>query len=139
LVQGIEQLKARLAKSGVTLESAAGAAMLQAGEVVASSAKFLVPKDTGHLAASIKVSGLLRTPRDNLKVEISAGDESTIVQGRVSFQLAKIVELGTVKRRAEPFLRPAMRMNSRKIRTMIRKAMREAIKVANGSNTTAGT
>ena len=138
-IQGIDALQARLKRSGQTLTSDASAALLDAGAAVVATAKFMVPKETGHLAASIVCSQVKPTRKGNLMVEITAGDETTLVEGRVKFQLAKIIEFGTVNRPPQPFLRPAIKLNSRKNRNAIRKAMRNAIKVANGTNTTAGT
>lgn len=139
MVQGIDRLKQRLFQSGQTLEVVVQDAMFSGADEVVAMAKLMVPKDSGKLAASITRSGMMKTPRGNAKVEISAGDGSTIVGTRAKFQLAQIIELGAEGHPAQPFLRPALRLKSRAIRTKIRAAMRAAIKVANGSNTASGT
>lgn len=138
-VEGIDRLKRRLTASGQTLERVVEEAMFNGADEVVSMARLMVPKDSGKLANSITRSGMLKTPKGNAKIEISAGDASTIVGTRVKFQLAQIVELGAVGHPAQPFLRPALRLKSRAIRTKIRAAMRAAIKVANGTNTASGT
>ena len=82
----------------------------KAGEVVAERARGLVPVDTGALKASIRVVRLKGDPKQNIRVY--AGNR---VQGgsrmkgaaRGAFY-AHMVEYGTVKMPAKPFLRPAL-------------------------------
>ena len=73
----------------------------KAGELVADRARLNVPVDTGKLKASIRVVRLKGDPK--LDVRVYAGSRE---KGGAFY--AHMVEYGTVKMRARPYLRPAL-------------------------------
>lgn len=73
----------------------------KAGEIVAAKAKQIVPVDTGRLKDSIRVVRLHGDPKQNIRVY--AGNR---LKGSPFY--AHMVEYGTVKKAARPFLRPAL-------------------------------
>jgi HK97 gp10 family phage protein len=82
----------------------------QAGEIIADRARALCPVDTGALKKSIRVRRLKGDPK--LDVRIYAGNRvegGSMKKGaaRGAFY-AHMVEYGTVKMPAKPFLRPAL-------------------------------
>lgn len=102
--------------------------MLAGADKVVATARLLVPRDSGHLASTIRRSGIQQTKHANLMVEVMAGDATTVVGARKNFQLARLIEFGTQSRSAEPYMRPAMRRHRNAIRGNIRRAMSRAIK-----------
>lgn len=129
MVEGIDKLKHTFEKLGRDLLKAAHPAMLEGGDAIVASARLLVPVDEGDLRATIRRSGILKTRRKgNDMVEVSAGDESTIVGKSKQFQLARIIEFGTATKQAEPFMRPAQRRHNGPIRQRMRRAISDAIK-----------
>ncbi len=72
-----------------------------AGEMIATSARQKVPVDTGRLKDSIRVTRLKGDPKMNIRVY--AGNR---LKGGPFY--AHMVEYGTVKMAAKPFLRPAL-------------------------------
>ncbi len=73
----------------------------KAGEIVAADARRRVPVDTGKLKATIRVVRLKNDAKNNIRVY--AGNR----QKDGPFY-AHMVEYGTVKMKARPFLRPAL-------------------------------
>jgi len=73
----------------------------KAGEVVADRARQNVPVQTGTLKDSIRVTRLKGDPKLNIRVY--AGNRK---KGGAFY--AHMVEYGTVKMRARPYLRPAL-------------------------------
>ena len=73
----------------------------RAGEIVGEKARQLVPVDTGKLKATIRVARLKGDPKQNIRVY--AGNR---LKGGAFY--AHMVEKGTVKMKAKPFLRPAL-------------------------------
>lgn len=128
MVEGIDKLKLRFQLYSKKILSEARPAMLAGADKVVGTAKLLVPRDSGHLATTIKRSGIQKTKKGNDMVEISAGDASTTVGARKQFQLARIVEFGAQGRPAQPYLRPAMRRHRNAIRSAMRRAMGRALK-----------
>lgn len=80
----------------------------RAGERVADRARSLAPRDTGQLADSID-SGV-EMGSHGLEARIGpAEDRNARAEGRrANEDVARFVELGTSRRRASPFLRPAL-------------------------------
>ena len=74
-----------------------------AAEQVAERARVLVPKDTHALEKSIRVVRLKGDPK--LNVRVYAGNRKRRKEGGAFY--AHMVEYGTVKMKAKPFLRPA--------------------------------
>lgn len=127
-IEGIEKLRLRFAMLGKDLLDAAKPAMLESGDRVVQTARMLVPKDSGHLASTIKRSEVRKTKKGNVVVLVSAGDESTRVGAGNQFQLARLIEFGHQKRSAQPYMRPAWRQNKRSIAKNIRSAITAEIK-----------
>jgi len=73
----------------------------KAGEVVAAKARSLVPVKTGKLKDTIRVVRLKGDPKLNIRVY--AGNR---IKGGAFY--AHMVEYGTVKTKAKPFMRPAL-------------------------------
>jgi HK97 gp10 family phage protein len=128
-VEGIDKLKANFVRLGKKLSVAAHPAMLEGADRVVQTAKALVPKDTGHLASTIKRSDVEKTrKKQNDMVVISAGDDTTLVGARKQFQLARLIEFGTQNRPAEPYMRPAWRQHKASITSKMRRAISDAIR-----------
>jgi len=85
----------------------------RAAEVIAEDARRRVPVDSGKLKSTIRVTRLKGDPRRN--VRIYAGNRKK--QGAF---YAHMIEFGTVKMKAKPFLRPAVNASKAKIQGIIR-------------------
>lgn len=100
-IQGAAEVERILKELAPEVASRIGDAGLRAGaKVIATEAKRLVPVDTGKLRDSIAVQ-VEKKRRDD--------DERLVVVGfkRPSSAIAHLVEFGTVKMAARPFMRPA--------------------------------
>lgn len=73
----------------------------KAGEIVAERARGLVPVNTGKLRDSIRVVRLKGDPKQNIRVYAGNREKNGAFY-------AHMVEYGTVKMPAKPFLRPAL-------------------------------
>jgi HK97 gp10 family phage protein len=80
----------------------------KAGEVVAKAARQKVPVDTGKLRETIRVTRLPGDPKQDIRVY--AGSRK---KGEAYY--AHMVEYGTVKMKAKPFLRPALNQSKTEI------------------------
>jgi len=85
----------------------------RAAEVVATDARRRVPVDSGKLKSSIRVTRLHGDTRRNVRVY--AGNRT---KGGAYY--AHMVECGTVKMRAKPFLRPALNASKSQIQSILR-------------------
>jgi len=83
-----------------------------AGELVAARARGLVPVDSGKLKDSIRVTRLKGDPKQNIRVY--AGNRN---KGGAFY--AHMVEYGTVKMKAKPFLRPALNESKSSIKNIV--------------------
>ncbi len=90
-------------------ETAHQDAMLAAAKVVAAEARQLVPVRTGNLRDSIRVRSSPKRYKPGALV-IASGSTKAGAKG----YHAKLVELGTVKMAARPFLEPAARTTQSK-------------------------
>jgi len=87
-----------------------------AARMVLTDARRLVPKDTGRLASQIEVQ----------RGKYPSGDWEVIAQPRGSYGdkfYAIFVELGTIDTPTQPYMRPALKKNNRKIKNMIQRAL----------------
>ncbi len=84
----------------------------KAGEIIAADARRRVPVDTGRLKDSIRVTRLKGDPKQNIRVY--AGNR---LKGGPFY--AHMVEYGTVKMRARPFLRPALNGSKAQIKQIM--------------------
>lgn len=130
-VEGIPKLRAYFATVEKQLLEAAIPPMLDGAEKIAASARQLVPRDTGHLASTIRTTGKEKTRNHgNPMTRVLAGDDSTKVGSpNKIYQLARIKEFGARKsgQAAQPFLRPAARRHRPAIRAAIRRAIMQAV------------
>jgi HK97 gp10 family phage protein len=125
MVQGLDKVRRRLvdiipAKVRAEMERA----MLESAELIVAGAKLRVPVDEGDVRDSIRHHGVKEGRRGGLYVAITAGDKSTENDG---YQVARLLEFGTMKMAAQPFLLPAYRANRRRARARMRRAARDAI------------
>ena len=125
MVQGIDKLKRRLvdeipAKVRAEMERA----MLDSADQIVAGARLRVPVDEGDVRDSIRHHGIREGKRGGLYIAITAGDRSTENDG---YQVARLLEFGTMKMPAQPFLLPAYRANRRRARARMRRAARDAI------------
>lgn len=127
MVDGIPELKARFERIKHKLMAAVEEPMKEGANKIADSARQLVPRESGRLRASIRVTDLEKTRNHkNPMIRVIAG-EGYIVGKRAKFNLARIKEFGTAKQRAEPFLRPSARRHRPTIRAAIRRAIMQAL------------
>lgn len=131
MVQGIDKLRKRLVDDiPEKVREALKAGMIEAANAVASGARLRVPVDSGELRDTIRVTDIRVTKAGNLAISVLAGDSTTFVSSPgsgVEFQLARLIEFGTQKRPATPFLTSAYRAQRRRSRTIMRNAARNAI------------
>lgn len=99
-------------------------AMTESANIIVAGAKLRVPVDEGHVRDSIRQHGVREGKRGNLYVAITAGDKTT---EHDSYQVARLLEFGTQKMPAQPFLLPAYRANRRRTQSRMRRAIRDAI------------
>lgn len=97
IVMGVEELKRKLAALSNSLATeGVEKATLAAGYVVETRAKIYVPVDTGFLRSTIQTK-VAEKARERVTVDVSA-----------FAHYAPFVELGTVRMRQRPYLRPAV-------------------------------
>jgi HK97 gp10 family phage protein len=125
MVQGMDKVRRRLvdeipAKVRAELERA----MLESANVIVAGARLRVPVDEGDVRASIRQHGVRVGKKGGLYVAITAGDKSTENRG---YQVARLLEFGTQKMPAQPFMLPAFRANRKRAQARMRRAMRDAI------------
>jgi HK97 gp10 family phage protein len=81
----------------------------RAGHLVAESARAMVPVRTGKLKSTIRVVRLKGDPKQNIRVY--AGSRKKDSSGDLGAYYAHMIENGTIKSPARPFLRPALNKN----------------------------
>ena len=85
-----------------------GVWLAKAGDRVADRARSLCPSDTGQLRDSID-SDVTSEGLGGMEARIGpTTDRDQRSEGKVNADVARWVELGTSRRRAQPFLRPAL-------------------------------
>ncbi len=147
-ILGRRKLERRLAQMPETARAEIRIAMEKSADEIVAGMKLLVPVDTGKLRDTVgwtwgeAPKGALilgRTKkasiasRAGLSITIYAGDETTMVGKRSQFQLARLIEFGTVEMAAQPFFFPAWRLGRKRARRRIaRAASKAAKKVAAG-------
>lgn len=100
---------------GPVIEKAVAEASVKAAEQVAADARRLVPVNSGELQASIRA----------VKSKFKDGGAIIMAGSKKAFY-AHMVEYGTVKKSARPFLRPALKKNKNKTKKTIEEAVRTA-------------
>lgn len=100
-IKGAREMEKLLLQLGPRLAAKAGDQSLRAGaKPIVDAAKRLVPVDTGKLRRSI-TARISRAYRANQRIIL-------IGFTRPRSAIAHLVEFGTVKMRAQPFMRPAL-------------------------------
>jgi len=146
MVDGIKALEKRLTKTiPEAIRKAASDAMEKGAQEVVDMMKRRVPRDTGELANTIgwtwgdapkgsMVIGEVQNRKYNtMRIVIFAGSEKTRVGSRNQFQLARLLEFGTQEMGPKPFFYGSWRVNRKRVRSRITRAIREAIKRENGA------
>lgn len=124
-IDGLENLDRKLAKLAKALpETVQKAALAEGGEIIASEARLLVPVDSGNLRDSITVSD--ERLGGAFKMDSGLGSRSVQVfigprtrGGRPDGFYGHMVEFGTVKMAAQPFMRPAFDSTEGQVRSRI--------------------
>jgi HK97 gp10 family phage protein len=98
--------------------------MIESADLIVRGAKLRVPVDEGDVQDSIRQHGVREGKRGGLYVAMTAGDRSTEAD---TYQVARLLEFGTMKMPAQPYLLPAFRANRRRAKTRMRRAVRDAI------------
>jgi HK97 gp10 family phage protein len=125
MVQGIDKLQRRLVDViPKQVRAQLEAAMLESAVLIEAGAKLRVPVETGEVRDSIRHGPVGTGKRGGLYVAVTAGDRST---ENNNYQVARLLEFGTQKMPAQPFLLPAYRANRRRSITRMRKAIKDAI------------
>jgi HK97 gp10 family phage protein len=128
-MSGAQALKKQLADLSPDIRKGVSAAMARGADRVVRRAQTLVPKRSGQLASTIHRTDAKTDRRGRMYVVIVAGSSATEETGSGgTYQLARLVEFGTVKAPAEPFFFPAFRSQRSGIRTAIRRAIRAAVR-----------
>lgn len=128
---GIGRLKARLAAIPQDVKAAVQPALTKQANAMADSMRSLAPVDTGKLRDSIAV-----TPPDASTPPYSTPGGKMIVPetsvaitaGNKDVRYAHLVEFGTVKMSAEPYFWPAVRLNQKKAKAAIKRAISTAVR-----------
>ena len=161
-VTGTEELAKRVRAIEDALIAGAPAALEAGAKPVLEMMLRLVSRDTGTLARTIRFSlgaarGGVKTFKKNPRSTrrgrtyiagyITAGDETTIKRGNPpgrkrkkggrapgakGWQLARLIEFGTVKMSPKPYFFPSWRSQKAKVRTIIAIHMNRAFKKGGG-------
>lgn len=143
-LKGLPNLKRKLIRLKEQTAAEVRPAMERAADQIVASMKNLVPVDDGTLRDSIgwtwgdapKRSFSVSTQIGSNKLTIFAGSEKAYYARWVEFGTAAHEAGGKFKgaqnpgARAQPFFFPSYRANRRQVKTMIRKAIRDAVKKA---------
>ncbi|WP_306113272.1 MULTISPECIES: HK97-gp10 family putative phage morphogenesis protein [unclassified Roseovarius] len=108
-------------------------ALVKGAQDIADAMETLVPEDTGDLQNTITVTG----PNDTTPAYAAGGGKRTagpqqalVTVGSPEVRYGHIVEFGSVKTEAQPFMRPAFRLKKAKVMRRIQTAVNKVIKKA---------
>jgi HK97 gp10 family phage protein len=125
MVQGLDKLKRRLVdEMPKRVRAEMERAMLESAELIVRGAQMRVPVDEGEVRDSIRHHGVKENRRGGLSIAVTAGDKSTENDG---YQVARLLEFGTMKMAAQPYLKPSYRANRRRAQRRMRQAAKQAI------------
>lgn len=129
MVQGLDKVRRRLVDQiPKAVRAALEQAMLESANLIVAGAKLRAPVETGEVRDSIRHHGVKEGRRGGLYVAITAGDKTTETKtGGTTYQVARLLEFGTVKMPAQPFMLPAYRANKRRVQQRMRRAVKNAI------------
>ncbi|SLN62277.1 hypothetical protein PEL8287_03394 [Roseovarius litorisediminis] len=112
-------------------------ALLKGAGEIADNMRALVPVDEGDLQASIAVTG----PGETTPAyavgggsTIAAPNQALVTVGNPEVRTGHMVEFGTVKSEAQPFMRPGFRIAKPRVMRRIARAVGQAIKKAGVAN-----
>lgn len=137
-IRNLDRLKRKLKRLPAVAREEIRAGLEKSAAEIVDLMQRMVPVDEGKLKASIgwtwgappEGSTVLAQAAGaaGLAITIYAGDASTIVTNSrgVQFQNAFLQEFGTAKMKANPFFRPAWRLNRRRARSRISRAIGKA-------------
>jgi HK97 gp10 family phage protein len=122
---GLDQVRRRLVDTiPKAVRAALEQAMIESANLIVAGGKLRVPVDEGDVQDSIRQHGVKEGKRGGLYIAITAGDRTTEAD---TWQVARLLEFGTMKMPAQPYLLPAFRANRRRAKTRMRRAVRDAI------------
>jgi HK97 gp10 family phage protein len=129
MVTGVNKLQRRLVNEiPAKVRAALEQAMMESADRIVAGAKLRVPVETGEVRDSIKRTDVRIGKRGGLYVAISAGDRDTETKaGGTTYQVARLLEFGTQKMAAQPYLLPSYRANRKSAQRRMRQAMKQAI------------
>ena len=135
-----ETIKAMEALLGLVGTQVYGDGMLAAAKVVAAEAKTLVPVKTGALRDSIKTRKRSAYVQTSKGLRKTAGVAAQTVAGGPGARHAFLVEHGTVRAAAHPYLEPAVRGSISRIFAAAAEAMKRsfsklAVQITSGKAT----
>ncbi len=115
-VPGMDAVRKKLEDMQERVSEAVAAALEEAAQLVAESARQKCPRDSGSLAASIQATGVMTSPQGGTVRVVAAAPH------------ADFVEYGTANSPAQPFLYPALAENQDAIRSLVASAVKEAMR-----------
>lgn len=130
-VRGVDKVKRTLVERlPKRIRAQLETAMLAGAQVIARGARLRAPVGaTGHVRDSIHTTPVKVGKRGGLYIAIVAGDRSTTNAAHgINYQVARLLEFGTVDMPAQPFLLPAYRLNRKRVKAAMRRAIVKAIK-----------
>ncbi|THF93402.1 MAG: HK97 gp10 family phage protein [Sulfitobacter sp. SK025] len=110
-------------------------ALVKGAQDIESAMEMLVPEDQGDLLGSIQVTGPGETTSDYAEGGGSVTlkeNQAAVTVGNTDVRYGHIVEFGSVKMEAQPFMRPAFRLKKAKVLRRIQSAITKAIKANSG-------
>lgn len=113
-LSGMDELLARLARTNTNVEAAKRKALMAGAEIIRKEIEARAPVDTGFLKARIVISE-------------KAGVSYVDVGPSEAVYYAKMLEFGTKKMKAQPFIEPAFLDRRRESITAMRDVIRGAI------------
>lgn len=134
-IDGLKELDAALAQ----LPKATGKAVLRRTAVralapVIAEARQLVPVDQGALKASLKITTKLSKRQQRLNARAVAEGKSSVqlYAGPAALPSAHLIEFGTSKMAAQPFMRPAWDSKKDEVLELVKTEMADEITKAAG-------
>jgi HK97 gp10 family phage protein len=132
---GIGKLQRRLAAIPKAAKEATMPALLKQAEAMADTMRRFVPVETGKLRDSITVTpGGQKTPSYSQPGGSSVVPENAaaVTVGDHTVRYGHLVEYGTTKAHAKPFFWPAVRLQNKKAKAAIKRAIGKAVREARG-------
>jgi HK97 gp10 family phage protein len=130
------RLKQRMNAIPQAVKDAVRPALIKSGNEVSRDAKALAPVETGALKNSIAVTppGQPTPPYSQPGGSQVAGETEVLVTvGDTHVRYAHLVEYGTAKAKAKPYFWPAYRLNRKRAKDRIKRAVSKAVRSNWGS------